>query len=99
MSDPSPVVSLEHLQIAGLAGQNKTPEAFREAFDIQRVPTEPGCYIMRDQKGKTIYVGKAKNLRARIRAYINESDTRYSVQFIMRRIAEMDFLNRPIRGR
>jgi excinuclease ABC subunit C len=37
-------------------------------------------------------VGKAKNLRARLRNYLNESDSRYSVKFLMRRVTAIDFL-------
>ncbi|MGH8886462.1 MAG: excinuclease ABC subunit UvrC [Egibacteraceae bacterium] len=33
------------------------------------VPTEPGCYLWRDRHGRVIYVGKAKNLRARLASY------------------------------
>ncbi|MEA3364333.1 MAG: excinuclease ABC subunit UvrC, partial [Candidatus Hydrogenedentes bacterium] len=51
-----------------------------------------GCYLMRDAKGSVIYVGKAKSLRARIRSYLNESDSRYTVKFLMGRVAHLDFL-------
>jgi excinuclease ABC subunit C len=33
------------------------------------VPTEPGCYLWRDRHGRVIYVGKAKQLRARLASY------------------------------
>ncbi len=36
------------------------------------LPTGPGVYLYRDAAGKVIYVGKAKNLRARVRSYFNE---------------------------
>ncbi|MFP4028867.1 MAG: excinuclease ABC subunit UvrC [Candidatus Brocadiia bacterium] len=32
-------------------------------------PTEPGVYLMKDQRGEVIYIGKAKDLRARVRSY------------------------------
>lgn len=66
--------------------------AFKERFDIDTVPTSPGCYLMRDEKGEVIYVGKAKNLRARIRTYLAESDTRYHVKFLLSRLASIHFL-------
>ncbi len=69
-----------------------TPEEFQAAFDSSAVPADPGCYLMRDTKGAVIYVGKAKNLRARIRSYMNESDSRYTVRFLMGRVAHLDFL-------
>ncbi len=33
------------------------------------LPTSPGCYMMRDARQRVIYVGKAVNLRARVRSY------------------------------
>jgi excinuclease ABC subunit C len=41
--------------------------AFRP--DPSTVPTEPGCYLWRDRHGRVIYVGKAKQLRARLASY------------------------------
>ena len=34
---------------------------------VSRVPTDPGCYLWKDAHGEVVYVGKAKNLRARMR--------------------------------
>ncbi len=82
----------ERLDLAGEAGRPKDAKAFAATFAISRVPTCAGCYVMSDRKGKVIYVGKAKHLRARLRSYLNESDTRYSVKFLMRRVAHIDFL-------
>jgi excinuclease ABC subunit C len=36
---------------------------------LKRIPTSPGVYIMRDKKSRVLYVGKAKDLRARVRSY------------------------------
>lgn len=76
----------------GDGGGRKDPAAFVASFDSGAVTTEPGCYIMKDEKDRPIYVGKAKNLRARIRSYLNESDGRYSVKFLMRRVVHIDFV-------
>jgi len=88
---PDPIVAT-----AAIALVSDTPhgsaEDFVARFDIATVPVGPGCYIMEDGKGKPIYVGKAKSLRARIRSYINASDSRYSVKFLMRRVARIRFL-------
>ncbi len=40
---------------------------------INHLPTKPGCYIMRDGEKKVIYVGKAINLRNRVRSYFHSS--------------------------
>jgi excinuclease ABC subunit C len=36
---------------------------------IRELPARPGVYLYKDAEGKTIYVGKAKNLRSRVRSY------------------------------
>ena len=37
------------------------------------IPHKPGCYIMHDRKGKVVYVGKAKDLKNRVRSYFQAS--------------------------
>ncbi len=45
---------------------------------LERMPTQPGVYLMKDRRGKIIYVGKAANLRNRVRQYFQPAsgDTR-----------------------
>ena len=45
---------------------------------LDRLPTQPGVYLMKDRRGKIIYVGKAANLRIRVRQYFQPAsgDTR-----------------------
>jgi len=38
-------------------------------FELGKIPTEPGVYVMKDRLGAVIYVGKAKNLRRRLTTY------------------------------
>ena len=40
---------------------------------IRSIPTLPGCYLYKNAEGAVIYVGKAKNLRARVRSYFLEA--------------------------
>ncbi len=40
---------------------------------LQRIPPGPGVYLYRDAEGQTIYVGKAKSLRNRVRTYFQQS--------------------------
>jgi len=40
---------------------------------IRTIPTLPGCYLYKNAAGAVIYVGKAKNLRARVRSYFLEA--------------------------
>ena len=40
-------------------------------FEISKIsiPKEPGIYLMKDSKGEIIYIGKAKNLKNRVKSY------------------------------
>ncbi len=40
---------------------------------LDHLPTEPGVYLMKDRSGEIVYVGKAVNLRNRVRSYFNRS--------------------------
>jgi excinuclease ABC subunit C len=59
---------------------------------VANLPSRPGVYLMRDDKGKVIYVGKAKDLRARVRAYFHNPDGRCQVEFLVRRVADIETL-------
>ncbi|MBI4412350.1 MAG: excinuclease ABC subunit UvrC [Deltaproteobacteria bacterium] len=60
---------------------------------IAEFPTSPGVYLMKGETGKIIYVGKAVNLRARVRNYFaKEADSRYQIKFLMNRVKDIDTL-------
>jgi excinuclease ABC subunit C len=40
---------------------------------LENVPTKPGCYLMKNESGQVIYVGKANNLRNRVRSYFHSN--------------------------
>src|SRR5690606_25588894 len=46
------------------------------------IPHAPGCYLMRDRRGRIIYIGKAKDLKARVRSYfaVSSGDPRAFVK-------------------
>ena len=55
--------------------------------DLAReLPKESGVYLMKDAIGKVIYVGKAKNLRKRVKDYFFGRDERYQIKFLLKRI-------------
>ena len=56
----------------------------------ERLPRRPGVYMFRDRDGNVIYVGKAKNLRTRVRSYFY-GDSRRSVTQMLRDLADIDF--------
>lgn len=59
---------------------------------IRNIPARTGVYIMKDREGKVIYVGKAKNLRDRVRSYIKGNDARPMIPFLLGRIDDLDFV-------
>ena len=62
------------------------------AEQVARVPTEPGCYLWKDGKGEVIYVGKAKNLRARMRQYVTLQDDRDKIPLMMQVVRSFDYV-------
>jgi excinuclease ABC subunit C len=56
------------------------------SFDLRKQPTATGVYLMKDAAGEILYVGKAKNLRSRLRSYMQaDRDTRPQIRFLMER--------------
>ena len=55
-------------------------------------PKGPGVYLMKEGSGRIIYVGKASNLRSRVRQYFSGKDSRYQISFLMARVSDIDFL-------
>ena len=53
------------------------------------IPGTPGVYYFLDKHGTTLYVGKAKNLRARVRTYFNGGDGRRKVGRLVEEVAEV----------
>lgn len=59
---------------------------------VDQVPTDPGCYLWKDGAGKVIYVGKAKNLRARMRQYVTLQDDRAKIPLMMQVVRSFDYI-------
>ncbi|WP_411841944.1 excinuclease ABC subunit UvrC [Salinicoccus sp. HZC-1] len=55
------------------------------------LPTEPGCYLMKDRHGIVIYVGKAKNLRNRVKSYFSGAHDEKTMRLV-REITDFDFI-------
>ena len=56
------------------------------------LPTEPGVYLFKDRRGKVLYVGKAINLRVRVRQYLNGHDERRMVPFLVHRASTLEVM-------
>lgn len=66
---------------------------FDPATDLDRIPTDPGVYLMKDAEGAIFYVGKAANLRARLRQYFGAtSDTRFFVGLLDRLLDDVEVI-------
>ncbi len=63
------------------------------AFDISKlvIPTDPGIYLMKDADSTIIYIGKAKNLRNRVRTYFNKNQN-YKTQKLVEYISDIEFV-------
>ena len=59
---------------------------------VDQVPADPGCYLWKDGSGKVIYVGKAKNLRARMRQYVTLQDDRAKIPLMMQVVRSFDYI-------
>lgn len=59
---------------------------------VDQVPTDPGCYLWKDGSGKVIYVGKAKNLRTRMRQYVTLQDDRVKIPLMMQVVRSFDYI-------
>lgn len=74
-------------------GGGDEPEISAALADkLEAVPARPGVYLLKDDRGKVIYVGKAKSLRSRVRTYFRGGDERQQVVFLMRRVADLETL-------
>jgi excinuclease ABC subunit C len=70
-----------------------TSETISPGEKVKQFPTTPGLYLMKDAQGRVIYIGKAKNLRARAGSYFHKgaTDDRRICAWIDE-VADVDFL-------
>jgi len=62
-------------------------------FDISKIhiPSNPGIYLMKDSDGKIIYIGKAKNLKNRVKSYFLKNQN-YKTQKLVENISDIEFV-------
>ena len=58
---------------------------------LASLPMEPGCYIMKDQQGQIIYVGKAKKLKSRVNQYFTGAHD-YKTTKLVSRVYDFDII-------
>ncbi len=61
-------------------------------FDVNTLPADPGCYLFKDDKKRIIYVGKAKNIKKRVRSYFQKHDLDIKTQSMISHIESVDFV-------
>jgi excinuclease ABC subunit C len=59
---------------------------------VRHAPRGPGIYLMKDRAGEILYVGKARDLRVRIRAYFARTDARAMIPFLVSRVQDVEFI-------
>lgn len=72
-------------------------ESFEEKLarikrELDSVPALPGVYLWKDSAGQVIYVGKAKQLRARMRQYVNFQDERAKIPLLVEQISTFEYI-------
>ena len=69
------------------------PEAARVLGErVDALPQTPGVYLLKSARGKVLYVGKAQNLRSRVRSYFSGGDGRIQVPNLVARTADVSVL-------
>ncbi len=66
---------------------------FMTSFDpkqIENYPSDPGVYIMKDAKGRILYIGKAKHLKKRLKQYFSFTDSRAMIPHLIARVAHIE---------
>lgn len=61
-------------------------------FKSRDIPTDPGVYLYRDEAGEILYVGKAKNLRSRVKSYFSSNDHPAKTRQLVMRIRQIDYV-------
>ncbi len=86
--DPLPAVLHEDVPV------NETLEGkiARLKRELDAVPASPGVYLWKDKSGQVIYVGKAKQLRARMRQYVNFQDDRAKIPMLVDQISTFEYI-------
>ena len=73
-----------------MESQEKKIERIKK--ELASVPASPGVYLWKDSSGQVIYVGKAKQLRARMRQYLNFQDERAKIPLLVEAIDSFEYL-------
>ena len=62
------------------------------AEQAAKLPTSPGVYQFKNERGTVLYVGKAQNLRSRVRQYVSGGDGRHQIPALVDRASDVEVL-------
>ncbi len=68
-----------------------------ESLSVQvgRLPTGPGVYLFKSKAGRVLYIGKAQNLRSRVRSYVSGGDGRIRIPLLIDRTQAVEVVVTP----
>jgi excinuclease ABC subunit C len=69
-----------------------SPKLLKLKEKAKALPRKPGCYLMKSSKDKVLYVGKAKDLKARVSSYFQNSVKSPKTEILVGHIRDFDFL-------
>jgi len=60
---------------------------------LKSIPKSTGVYLLKNEKGRSIYIGKAKDLRSRLASYFNEAEDvqRPQIMYLMQEVTDVDY--------
>ncbi|MCH8132624.1 MAG: excinuclease ABC subunit UvrC [Myxococcales bacterium] len=62
---------------------------------VERLPTGPGVYLFKSKAGRVLYIGKAQNLRSRVRSYVSGGDGRIRIPLLIDRTEDVEVVVTP----
>jgi excinuclease ABC subunit C len=72
------------------ATEDRSPILEALKAKVDNFPRLPGVYLMKDANSTVIYVGKARDLRSRVRNYFMGQDTRSQIEFLLRKVSHVE---------
>ena len=91
-SDDSPDRSFELAADEPSGARDTGPAGPTLAEQAAALPTDPGVYLFKSARGAVLYVGKAQNLKSRVRQYVSGGDGRIRIPALVTRAASVDVL-------
>lgn len=62
---------------------------------VEALPYTPGVYVMKDESGGILYIGKAKSLRLRVRSYLGLHPDQPKVDALMKKVIHIEYMETP----